>query len=455
MCNRAVLITYICIHVNSKGSEEVLMRIFCLDRKACFGLSLVVSLGLSAGLMACGGESSSASSDEPEADATLVCSKAIEDSVVLRWEGNPKYGHGYYEKCTDGKWIEVSPTDVQCPKDAAVGDTCIVEGLTGFFHRFPVDYIYIYSEENQWTYLDPAACAKDREGELRSSYNYGKVHYDYERCVNERWTRLTYDEVVKIEMEALPQDAAEGDSAASKILERDFVFADGQWQMTSNVSEIETPCTMKLDKEVKSVGFQSYVCRGIYGEWKYFTETYKTIECTKEFLWDKTKLSESESGDVIRTGCYDADKFPEPEYATSLLIRHDFEDDVTALSFAPAARIEAVESDITAWEGLCFAYTSSVPLTIALDPNNDYDSDAFGNYFGDDELEMYSVELPVAKKRNVVDLKWEDFKAYSGIKVDLGLERTLTMVEAVHIVESVAGPADFTIEQIGSLGQCK
>lgn len=417
----------------------------------------LLSLSLFVQLVGCGNDSASSEASvensSPVADET-ICTIALEDSIELRWEGNEKYGYAHYEKCVSGQWIEIPVTDVECPKDAAVGDTCSVAQLRGFFYHPGFD-TYAYTEEKQWKLLDPAACAKDREGELRSSYNYGKVHYDYERCVNERWTRLTYDDVVKIEMEALPQDAAEGDSAASKILERDFVFADGQWQMTSNVSEIETPCTMKLDKEVKSVGYQSYVCRGIYREWVYFTATSKTIECTKEFLWDKTKLSESESGDVIRTGCYDADKFPEPEYATSLLIRHDFEDDVTALSFDPAARIEAVESDITAWEGLCFAYTSSVPLTIALDPNNDYDSDAFGNYFGDDELEMYSAELPVAKKRNVVDLKWEDFKAYSGIKVDLGLERTLTMVEAVHIVESVAGPADFIIEQIGSLGQCK
>lgn len=88
-------------------------------------------------------------------------------------------------------------------------------------------------------------------------------------CVGEMWESLTYDEAVKIEKNRLPQNAAEGDTTYSGLLKRCFVFADGLWQMISNIPGIETPCTMELDKETKSLGDETFVCRGIYGEWQF------------------------------------------------------------------------------------------------------------------------------------------------------------------------------------------
>lgn len=141
----------------------------------------LLSFSLLALGVGCGDDSASSETSEDNssqvADETIACTAALEGSIEIRWEGNEKYGSGHYEKCVGGQWIEIPETDVKCPKDAAVGDTCSVAELFGFFYRYHPDFnpnTYVYTEEKQWLLLDPAACTKEREGGLRTSYNSEK-----------------------------------------------------------------------------------------------------------------------------------------------------------------------------------------------------------------------------------------------------------------------------------------
>ena len=103
--------------------------------------------------------------------------------------------------------------------------------------------------------------------------------------------------------------------------------------------------------------------------------------------------------------------------------------------------------DIRQWKGLCFAYESDVPLTIAIVPEGGYILEG-GNF--------HKVRLDARNQAGVVDIPFEEFVQDSGYGYPESLDVVLTSAASIvfYIESDSQEKYWFSIDAIGSLHEC-
>lgn len=101
-------------------------------------------------------------------------------------------------------------------------------------------------------------------------------------------------------------------------------------------------------------------------------------------------------------------------------------------------------ADITNWEGVCLAYSSTMPFAIELVPENERVVTEYNNY-------KASVSKSTAV--NVIDLPWAKFKQESGWGKTVSMSEILRKVYRVNI-RIAQSSGDFNIISLGRYGTC-
>ena len=103
-------------------------------------------------------------------------------------------------------------------------------------------------------------------------------------------------------------------------------------------------------------------------------------------------------------------------------------------------------ADITAWEGICLAYESTIGFGIELGVQNEKEVTAYDNY---------KATVGKAAAATTADFAWSKFKQGKwGTVVDQDVVLKATAAIKLKFEGTAGTSGDFRICQIGSLGQC-
>ena len=103
-------------------------------------------------------------------------------------------------------------------------------------------------------------------------------------------------------------------------------------------------------------------------------------------------------------------------------------------------------ADITAWEGICLAYESTIGFGIELGVENEKEVTAYDNY---------KATVGKAATSTIADYAWNKFKQGKwGTVVDQDVVLKATAAIKLKFEGSAGTSGDFRICQIGSLGMC-
>lgn len=103
--------------------------------------------------------------------------------------------------------------------------------------------------------------------------------------------------------------------------------------------------------------------------------------------------------------------------------------------------------DISAWQGICLAYTSTLGFGIELGVADEATVTKYNNY---------KATVPKVAAATTTDFPWSKFKQAAGWGVTVDQSVVLASTAAIKLkFEGTAGTSgDFFIQQVGSLGKC-